>query len=127
ETMRNTSSSDFDERNLREYYGVPFEHAIRVAKAQGIMEAYNKVNGEPSSTSSLLKSLVMGEWGFDGGLSTEEWAPNTLVSDQKAYPDLPSAVAAIVKAGTPLVLQDQAGLPDNVKNAYTTGKRHGRR
>src|SRR4051794_7687643 len=32
ETMRNTSSSDFDERNLREYYGVPFEHAIRVSK-----------------------------------------------------------------------------------------------
>ena len=50
ETNRNTSSSDFDERNLREYYAVPFEHAIRVSKAQGIMEAYNKINGEPSAT-----------------------------------------------------------------------------
>jgi len=122
ETMRNTSSSDFDDRNLREYYAVPFEHAIHVSKAQGIMEAYNKINGEPSATTSLLKSLVMGEWGFDGVLSTDAWVPNTLVSDQHAYPDLPSAVAAIVKAGTPLVLQDQAGFRDNVKNAYTTGK-----
>ena len=122
ETNRNISSSDFDERNLREYYGVPFEHAIRVSHAQGIMEAYNKVNGEPSATSSLLKSLVIGEWGFDGVLSTDAWVPNTLVSDQHDYPDLPSAVAAIVKAGTPLVLQDQTGFRDNVTNAYTSGK-----
>ncbi len=121
ETMRNTSSSDFDERNLREYYAVPFEHAIRVSKGQGIMEAYNKVNGEPSATSSLLKSLVMGEWGFDGVFSTDAWVPNTLVSDQKAYPDLPTAIAAIVKAGTPLVLQDQAGFRDNVTKAYAMG------
>ena len=71
ETNRNTSSSDFDQRNLREYYGAPFEHAIRVSKAQGIMEAYNKINGEPSATTGLLKSLVIGEWGFDGVLSTD--------------------------------------------------------
>jgi beta-glucosidase len=121
ETNRNTSSSNFDERNLREYYAVPFEHAIRVSHAQGIMEAYNKVNGEPSSTSSLLKSLVIGEWGFDGVLSTDAWVPNTLVSDQKDYPDLPTAIAAIVKAGTPLVLQDQAGFRDNVTKAYSMG------
>jgi beta-glucosidase len=118
ETLRNTSSSNFDERNLREYYAVPFEHAIRVSHAQGIMEAYNKVNDEPSATSSLLKSLVIGEWSFDGVLSTDAWVPNTLVSDQHAYPDLPSAVAAIVKAGTPLVLQDQTGFRDNIKAAY---------
>jgi beta-glucosidase len=118
ETMRNTSSSNFDERNLREYYAVPFEHAIRVSHAQGIMEAYNKVNNEPSATSSLLKSLVIGEWGFDGVLSTDAWVPNTLVSDQQDYPDLPTAIAAIVKAGTPLVLQDQTGFRDNVTKAY---------
>jgi beta-glucosidase len=121
ETMRNTSSSDFDERNLREYYAVPFEHAIRVSKGQGIMEAYNKVNGEPSATSPLLKSLVMGEWGFDGVFSTDAWVPNTLVSDQKAYPDLPTAIAGIVKAGTPLILQDQTGFRDNVTKAYAMG------
>jgi len=121
ETGRNTSSSDFDQRDLLEYYGVPFEHAIRVAHAQGIMEAYNKVNGEPSATSSLLKSLVTDAWGFDGVLSTDAWVPNTLVSDQHDYPDLPTAVAAIVKAGTPLILQDQSGFRMNVSNAYTQG------
>jgi beta-glucosidase len=119
ETGRSTSSSNFDQRDLLEYYGVPFEHAIRVAHAQGIMEAYNKINGEPSATSSLLKSLVMGAWGFDGVLSTDAWVPNTLVSDQHDYPDLPTAIAAIVKAGTPLILQDQQGFRDNVKAAYT--------
>jgi len=121
ETGRNTSSSDFDERELREYYGAPFEHAIRASKAQGIMEAYNKVNGEPSAVSSLLKSMVIGEWGFDGVLSTDAYVPSTLVNDQKVYPDYPTAIAAIVKAGTPLVLQDQAGFRNNFSTAYTQG------
>jgi beta-glucosidase len=121
ETGRSTSSSNFDQRDLLEYYAVPFQHAIQVSRAQGIMEAYNKVNGEPSATSSLLKSLVMGDWGFDGVLSTDAWVPNTLVSDQHDYPDLPTAVAAIVKAGTPLILQDQAGFRDNVSKAYAQG------
>ena len=69
ETNRNTSSSNIDDRNLREYYGYPFEQAIRIGKAQGIMTAYNKIDGIPSSAvSPLLKSLVIGEWGFDGTL-----------------------------------------------------------
>src|SRR5436190_14472061 len=121
ETGRNHSSSDFDERNLREYYGAPFEHAIRVSKAQGIMEAYNKVNSEPSAVSSLLKTLVIGEWGFDGVLSTDGYVPSTLVNDQHAYPDYPTAIAAIVKAGTPLILQDQSGFRTNISSAYTQG------
>jgi len=121
ETGRSTSSSDFDQRNLLEYYGVPFEHAIRVSHAQGIMEAYNKINGEPSATSSLLKSLVTDAWGFDGVLSTDAWVPNTLVSDQHDYADLPTAIAAIVKAGTPLILQDQSGFRTNVSNALSQG------
>ena len=84
ETNRNTSSSDFDQRNLREYYGAPFEHAIRVSKAQGIMEAYNKINGEPSALTPLIKSLIIGEWGFDGVLSTDAWVPITLVNQQNS-------------------------------------------
>ena len=75
------------------------------------MEAYNKINGEPSATTPLLKSLLIGEWGFDGVLQTDAWVPDTLVNQQKAYPDFPSAIAGIVKAGTPLILQDVGGLP----------------
>ena len=121
ETNRNTSSSDFDQRNLREYYGVPFEHAIRVSRAQGIMEAYNKINGDPSSVTPLIKSLLIGEWGFDGVLSTDAWVPDSLVNQQHYYPDLPSAVAGIVKAGTPLILQDATGFRSNITGAYTQG------
>jgi beta-glucosidase len=121
ETMRNVSSSDFDERNLREYYAAPFEHVIRVAKAQGIMTAYNKVNSEPSSVSALLKSTVIGEWGFDGVISTDAYVPQTVVQDQKAFPDYPTAIGAMVKAGTALILQDQAGFRTNISNAYAMG------
>jgi beta-glucosidase len=121
ETNRGTTSADFDPRNLREYYGAPFEHAIRVSRAQGIMEAYNKINGVSSATTPLIKSLLIGEWGFDGVLQTDAWVPGTLVNEQKAYPNYPEAIAAIVKAGTPLILQDDPNFRMNIDNAYNQG------
>ena len=39
------------------------------------MSAYNKLAGTSSAVSPLLKSLVIGEWGFDGTLCTDAWGP----------------------------------------------------
>ena len=131
ETNRNTSSSNIDDRNLREYYGYPFEQAIRIGKAKGMMSAYNKLAGTSSAVSPLLKSLVIGEWGFDGTLCTDAWGPQVLVNDQMAYANLPAAMAAIIKGGTGLILQDQADARPAVMTAYSGGMitrgRHRRR
>jgi len=121
ETNRNTSSSNIDDRNLREYYGYPFEQAIRIGKAKGMMSAYNKLAGTSSAVSPLLKSLVIGEWGFDGTLCTDAWGPQVLVNDQMAYTTLPAAMAAIIKGGTGLILQDQADARPAVMTAYSGG------
>ena len=121
ETNRNTSSSNIDDRNLREYYGYPFEQAIRIGKAKGMMSAYNKLAGTSSAVSPLLKSLVIGEWGFDGTLCTDAWGPQVLVNDQMAYANLPAAMAAIIKGGTGLILQDQADARPAVMTAYSGG------
>ena len=63
------------------------------------MTAYNKLTGTSSAVSPLLKSLVIGEWGFDGMLCTDAWGPQVLVDDQMAYTNLPAAMAAIIKGG----------------------------
>ena len=60
-----------DDRNLREYYLVPFYETLVNGKAQSFMTSYNAVGGIPSVVSPLLKSLVMGEWGFDGMICTD--------------------------------------------------------
>ena len=82
EAARNTTSASVDDCNLREYYAYPFQEAIQKGRAQGIMTAYNKVNNVPAAVSPLVKSLIIGQWGFDGLVCTDAWTANSLVNDQ---------------------------------------------
>ena len=119
EANRAASSSNVDERNLREYYTAPFEAAIRGGHAQGIMTAYNQIDGVPSAVSPLLKSLLVGEWGFDGLISTDATGPQVLVTNQHYFPTLEAAVAAIIQGGTGTLVQDR--IATQIANAYAQG------
>ncbi|MDE5785751.1 MAG: hypothetical protein K2H98_04385, partial [Duncaniella sp.] len=44
---RTNTSSDMDDRNLREYYLPAFEMAVKEGNVRSIMSAYNAVNGVP--------------------------------------------------------------------------------
>jgi beta-glucosidase len=119
ENGRSTSSSDFDDRDLREYYTVPFEAAVRAGHAQALMTAYNKVNGTPSAVSPLIKSLLVGEFGFDGFVSTDAQGAQTLVAPQQFYATAEASVAGIIQAGTSVLVQNNVQLP--IASAYTMG------
>ena len=99
EDERESSSSDFDERLWREYYAKPFEMAVRDGGARAMMAAYNAVNGTPAHVHPMLREIVMREWGLDGILCTDGGGLRLLMTAHKAFPDLPSAAAACVKAG----------------------------
>jgi beta-glucosidase len=99
EDGRTHTSSDFDERLWREYYAKPFEMAVRQGGARALMAAYNAVNGTPAHVHPMLNDIVVREWGVDGIVCTDGGGLRLLVSDHKAFPDLPSAAAACVKAG----------------------------
>ena len=99
EDGRTHTSSDFDERLFREYYAKPFEMAVRDGGARALMAAYNAVNGTPAHVHPMLHDVVVREWGVDGIVCTDGGGLRLLVSDHKAFPDLPSAAAACVKAG----------------------------
>ena len=98
EDRRESSSSNFDERLWREYYAKPFEMAA-AAGAPAMMASYNAVNGIPAHVHPHLREIVMKEWGLDGIICTDGGGLRLLVSDHKAFPDLPSAAAACIKAG----------------------------
>ena len=99
EDGRKCSSSDFDERLWREYYAKPFEMAVREGGSRAMMAAYNAVNGTPAHVHPMLRDIVMSEWGLDGIICTDGGGLRLLVSDHKAFPDLPAAAAACMKAG----------------------------
>ena len=99
EDGRNSSSSNFDERLWREYYAWPFERAVRDGGSRALMAAYNAVNGTPAHVHPMWRQIVMQEWGVDGIICTDGGGLRLLVTDHKAFPDLPAASAACIKAG----------------------------
>ena len=63
--------------------------AVRDGGSRALMAAYNAVNGTPAHVHPMLRDIVMREWGVDGIICTDGGGLRLLVSDHKAFPDLP--------------------------------------
>ncbi len=89
EHRRMSSSSDVDERTLREIYFAPFETVVRKAKPWTVMCSYNRINGVFSAENGfLLNDVLRGEWGFDGYVVTDWGAIVDRVKGLEAGVDL---------------------------------------
>jgi beta-glucosidase len=110
EDGRTSSSSDFDERNLREYYLVPFQMGIQEGNAQSFMASYNAVNKIPDTVSPFIRDIVEKEWKFDGMVCTDAGSLPNLTRQFHYYPDPTAAVVGCVKAGITVFL-DQCAVP----------------
>ena len=114
EDTRASSSSNFDERLLREYYSVPFRMGIVDGGARAYMAAYNAYNGVPCTVQPILKDITVKEWGVDGIICTDAGGMRNLVTEHKFLPDLEHAAAASIKAG---INQFLDRYPDAVRGA----------
>lgn len=73
ENQRFTSSSNIDERTLREIYLAQFERIVKQAHPATIMCSYNRLNGTLNSQNQrLLTDILRNEWGFEG-LVVSDW------------------------------------------------------
>lgn len=112
ETQRMNSSSNVDERTLREIYLPAFEMAVKEGKTRSIMCAYNAINGIfCSENKKLLNDILREEWGFEGFVVTD-WGAK-------------KGAAAGVKAGLNLVMPGGHGtheqmLKESLKNHELT-------
>jgi beta-glucosidase len=85
DSRRHFTSSNMDERTLREMHLLPFEMAIRDGQVWSVMSANNLLNGvHAAENHSLLQDILKDELGFDGVMLTD-W--------RAAYSAVPSALA----------------------------------
>ena len=109
EKFRQSSSSNADERTIREIYLAGFEHAVKKAQPHSIMCSYNKINGHFSSANKkLLTGILRDDWGFKGFVMSD-WGANI------------NAVESL-KAGLDLAMPDSSRYFDKqLKQAYEKG------
>jgi len=99
ETTRGSSSSDFDERLMREYYSVPFRMAFVDGGAKSFMAAYNAWNGIPMAVNPVIRDVVKKEWNAGWIITPDAGAMAHLV-DLQHYSKTPlEAVVAAIKVG----------------------------
>lgn len=85
EYHRMTSSSEMDERTMREIYLASFEGMVKKEKPWTIMNSYNKLNGTYlCENKEMLTDILRDEWGFDGYVMTDWGAMNDRVAALKA-------------------------------------------
>ena len=110
EHRRMSSSSDVDERTLREIYFPAFETAVKKAKPWTVMCSYNRINGVYASENRwLLTDVLRKEWGFEG----------YVMSDWGAVSNRPAGVAA----GLDLEMPASGGVNDRkIVEAVRAGK-----
>jgi beta-glucosidase len=123
ENGRYGTSSDFDQRLLREYYSVPFRMAFLEGGASSYMASYNAWNGVPMTVNPILKDMVAGEWGVNGIVSTDAGAVRNMVTKHRYFPNMQQAVAACVKNGVNQFLDGyQPGLHEALESKAITEK-----
>jgi beta-glucosidase len=89
ERRRMTIDAVVDERAFRELYLKAFEIAVKKAKPQTVMCAYNRLNGEYCSENGrLLTDILRKEWGYDGLVISDWGAVNDRAMGIKAGMDL---------------------------------------
>lgn len=89
EYRRMSSSSEVDERTLREIYMPAFETAVKKAQPWTVMNSYNRINGTyVGESETFLTKILREEWGFEGFVVSDWGAVNDRVAGLKAGMDL---------------------------------------
>lgn len=96
----NWAPAHIGDRELRDCYLRPFEHAIRDAGMASIMNGYHEIDGVPCGASRwLFTDLLRGDWGFDGTVVADYFAIRQLDTYHHVVADASAAAATALHAG----------------------------
>lgn len=100
ESTRHKANVFVSRHDLEDTYLPAFRAALVEAKAQSVMCAYNRVDGQPACASDdLLKDHLRGAWGFQGYVVSDCDAVKDISDNHHYAPDAASGVAAAIRSG----------------------------
>ncbi|MCL2050674.1 MAG: glycoside hydrolase family 3 C-terminal domain-containing protein [Lachnospiraceae bacterium] len=117
ESNRSTGSSSIDNRNKHEYYFEPFRKAVVEGGAEGIMAAYNEINGVPAILNDEIQKIAKDEWGLSGHVVSDAADLEQTVTAHKFFETHEESIAAALKAGVD-------SFPDNKREMVISAGRN---
>jgi beta-glucosidase len=110
EKRRHFTSSNMEERTLRELHLVGYEMAVREGKVWSMMSGNNLLNGiYCAQNRHLLQEIVKDELGFDGVMITDWRAAYDTLPTANAGTDMTTGICEYVFGGGRLLAAVQAG------------------
>ncbi|KAK9134312.1 hypothetical protein Syun_013642 [Stephania yunnanensis] len=98
--QRYTFDAKVTAEDLAETYEPPFQKCVQEGRANGIMCAYNQVNGVPNCANfDFLTTKARGQWGFDGYIVSDCDAVSIIYEAQRYAKTPEDAVAYVLKSG----------------------------
>ncbi len=100
EELRHEFDAIASKKDMAETYLPAFEALVKEAKVEGVMGAYNRVNGEGACASPyLLEKLLKDSWGFKGYIVSDCWALSDLHKFHKVTQTAEESAAAALNVG----------------------------
>lgn len=103
EALRHEFDAVATKKDMYETYLPAFEAAVKEAKVESFMGAYNRVNGEPACGSqTLLVDILREKWGFEGHVTSDCWAIRDFHTKHCVTSTAPESAALALKKGCDL-------------------------
>jgi beta-glucosidase len=103
EAERHSFNAEASPKDLYETYLPAFKEAVKEAKVEAVMGAYNRTNGEPCCGSkTLLNDILREDWGFDGHVTSDCWAIKDFHEHHHVTSDALESVALALNNGCDL-------------------------
>ncbi len=100
EPSRHTINVEVSKHDMEDTYLPAFRATVTEGKADSIMCAYNRVNGEPACANKfLLKDQLRGAWKFNGYVVSDCDAIVDIFNGHKFTKSMPEAIAIAMKTG----------------------------
>lgn len=122
EGARNHAPVRIGPNELQDTFLLPFEMAVKLAKAHSLMPAYHDLDGEPMHQSvRYLQEILRDQWGFDGIIVSDYEGISQLFWEHRTQPDMASAAAAALTAGVDVELPGDTAYREGLKQALDRG------